>query len=109
MRPCTEFEFGAAKALLLGLFFQFPISGQSWVQVSPIGTLPPARYYHSTVHDSVTNRLIVFGGIGNSGMLGDIWSLNLSGTPVWTQLSAGTGPGVRSSHSAVFDPGNSRM
>jgi hypothetical protein len=65
-------RFGAAKALLLGLFFQFPISGQSWVQVSPIGTLPPARYYHSTVHDSITNRLIVFGGIGNTGMLSDI-------------------------------------
>jgi hypothetical protein len=86
----------------------------TWTQLSPSGTLIPARVAHTAVYDPAKNRMIVFGGQGVSGApLNDIWVLtdaNGVGTPGWWQVALpGTPPPARSEHSAVFDAGSSRM
>lgn len=82
----------------------------SWAQVSPVGPPPPARWGHSLIYDPVGDRVIVFGGIGLSGNLNDVWALNLATTPTWVQLSpSGTAPNARRGMSSVYDPTVPRM
>src|SRR5712692_8758815 len=88
----------------------------TWIQQSPLGSLPALRFGHSAVYDSVNNRMLVFGGRddGSSLTLGDLWQLSnangLGGTPAWTQLTQmGTPPGPRFYHAAEFDTANQRM
>ncbi|MBI5838327.1 MAG: hypothetical protein HZB25_13900 [Candidatus Eisenbacteria bacterium] len=81
----------------------------TWVQLAPSGAPPPIRYAHAAVYDPVRDRMIVFGGYGDS-YLNDVWALSLSGTPAWTQLApTGTPPPGRTYSSAVYDPVHDRM
>jgi len=90
-----------------------------WTPLSPDGALPDGRAYHSTVYDSIHNRMILFGGMiiqrsGESKVLGDLWALShangLGGSPTWTQLpQSGTLPGANQGHQAVFDAAHQRM
>jgi hypothetical protein len=62
------------------------------------------------VYDSLRDRLIIFGGRDEFGWFGDVWALNLSGPPVWTELLPdGTPPSARFGHEAVYDPVRDRM
>lgn len=51
----------------------------SWTQLSPSGTLPPAREEHTAVYDPIANRMIVFAGGGSVGRspvyFNDVWIL----------------------------------
>ena len=90
----------------------------AWTQLSPSGTAPAARIFHTAVYDATSNRMIVFGG-SNCASAGaqfynDVWILSnangLGGTPTWTQLSPSGGPpAVRENHTAVYDAGSNRM
>lgn len=79
----------------------------SWVQLQPTGTPPPPRYYAGTAYDPHSNRLIVFGGSGQAGALGDLWVLTNAngegGVPAWVSFSA-AGPGPRAGHHLGYDP-----
>src|SRR5579885_1549842 len=83
-----------------------------WVQLFPIGTPPAARYGQGAVSDSVSNRMIHFGGSNcAAGYLSDVWVLSgangESGTPTWTQLlPVGIGPSARENSSAIYDSAN---
>jgi len=91
----------------------------TWVELAPTGTAPSARVYHSSVYDSVNNRMIIFGGntstsspASASSALDDTWVLtnaNGVGTPAWTNLDPTTKPDSRFAHSAVYDSVNDRM
>ena len=66
---------------------------------------PPARWFHSAVYDPVHQRMIAFGGRNSSGLLGDLWILDLGDHPEWVALVAiGPAPSARNAHSAVYDP-----
>jgi hypothetical protein len=81
----------------------------AWTQLTPTGTPPSGRFWHSAIYDPVRDRMVVFGGWAVS-FLNDVWALSLAGTPAWTQLTpTGTPPSVRDSHSAVYDPARDRM
>lgn len=80
----------------------------TWTQLSPTGSLPPARIEHSAVYDSKSNRMIIFGGSGVFSNLNDVWVLTnangTGGTTSWIQLSpTGTPPAQREGHTAVYD------
>jgi hypothetical protein len=86
----------------------------AWAQLTPSGIAPPSRQIPTAVYDAAGNRMIVFGGQGNSGNLNDVWVLSNAngsgGTPTWTQLTpSGTAPSVRYIHSAVYDAAGNRM
>jgi hypothetical protein len=69
-----------------------------------------ARYNHSAIYDPVRDRMVIFGGRGESGYLNDVWALNLTGTPAWSALSpTGTPPTARQYHTAIYDPVRDRM
>ncbi len=87
----------------------------SWIQLTPAGTLPPARLFHSAVYDSTTNRMIIYGG-NNCFQTdyADAWVLSnangLGGTPTWSQLTPlGTSPSARNYPSAIYDSASNVM
>src|SRR5205814_2173164 len=53
-------------------------STYAWKSIDPPGALPPARYYHTAVYDSLRDRMIVYGGDGPGAILGDRWALEFS-------------------------------
>lgn len=63
-----------------------PLGGSSApVQLSTEGPLPPWRASHSSVFDPLTNRMIVFGGFGQTDT--DVWALTVPG-PILDPLDA---------------------
>jgi hypothetical protein len=83
-----------------------------WNQLATIGTPPPERFSAIAGYDVTTNRLIVTGGVGPSGMQFDTWVLTnangVGGQPEWIQIAAGGGPG-RYLASGVYDPIENRL
>ena len=89
-------------------------ASQQWNQLAPTGGPPSARSYPSTIFDTATNQMIVFGGGDSSpsshNLFNDTWSLKVSGSGQWTQLSpSGSVPQARQGQTAVYDSANSRM
>src|SRR6266536_2541913 len=82
----------------------------NWVQVSPTGTAPSARFGHSAIYDSSSNRMVVFGGgTSSSSCLNDLWILDDAnsslGPPAWlAETARGTLPQRRMNSSSVYDP-----
>jgi hypothetical protein len=86
----------------------------TWTQLLPAKSL--GRFRHAAVYDSLSNRMLVFGGIvAQLGpIFNDVWVLtNANGTggnPKWVQLTPTGGPPVaRSDTTAVYDAANNRM
>lgn len=81
----------------------------TWTPIAPIGSGPSARYGQSAVYDPTRDRVLVFGGFGQT-YLNDVWSLSLRGKPHWFALApTGSLPAPRLEHSAIFDEGGDRM
>jgi hypothetical protein len=80
-----------------------------WVQIFPTGTAPLPRFGHSAIYDSVSNRMIVFGGAKSATVcMNEVWTLDDAnssiGAPTWLKLTArGAPPAVRANHSAVYN------
>src|SRR5437867_10052361 len=71
---------------------------------------PPARGEQASALDPTRNRLMVFGGATPTEVLGDLWALDLEGTPHWISIAAaGASPGPRSGSSLVYHPLGDRM
>ena len=79
--------------------------------MSPAGPWPENRNQPAAVYDSEGDRMILFGGKGNSNnLLNDTWILDLGGTMTWAELQPhGTPPPGRWGHMAVYDPIGRRM
>ena len=80
-----------------------------WHQMLVNGTPPSPRNGHTAIYDPVNDRMVVFGGF-DTGHCNDVWALSLAGVPTWQQiLPAGSPPGPRTGHAAVYDPVRQRM
>jgi len=54
--------------------WEFSLVDDSWTQVMPTNTAPPARVGHSAVFLPTTNQLLIFGGNATNGsFLNDVW------------------------------------
>ncbi len=87
----------------------------NWVQVSPSGTPPTARFGQTGLYDSSSNRMIIFGGATSpTNCLNDLWILDdansAHGKPDWLSITAsGTLPPVRMNQTAVYDQAQNTM
>jgi hypothetical protein len=62
-------------------FANHPADSPAWSTLSvAAGPSPSARYHHAAIYDPVTDRMILFGGDGTTGKLGDTWALDLNST-----------------------------
>jgi hypothetical protein len=76
----------------------------SWSQVASTG--PSARNRAAMVYDEARGRVVLFGGGGPNGQLGDTWTWD--GT-TWTQLQPATSPSPRSAASLAYDRAHGRV
>jgi hypothetical protein len=85
-------------------------NGTTWTDVSPGGVagtdFPLARHSHAVAYDSGGGALLLFGGTGTGGRLGDAWEWNGS---AWSDVSTtGTDgvdfPSARYNHAMTYDP-----
>ena len=82
----------------------------TWTAVSIPWEAPDARYQHAAAYDPVRQRMLVFGGNRGAEWLGDTWALDLSGSPVWTEVLPDPEiPMGMAWHSAIYDPLRERM
>jgi hypothetical protein len=52
----------------------------AWMQLTPSGTPPGARYWHSAIYDPARDHMVVFGGRNSSDHLDEVWELAWSPT-----------------------------
>ena len=77
----------------------------AWTRLVANGTPPAGRSGHTAFYDVRRDRILVFGGSGDAGLLGDLWELALNGIPTWTQLTPpGFVPTSRADHAVAYDP-----
>jgi len=81
----------------------------AWTALTPGGTPPPARAYHSAVFSPSLGGLLVFGGLTGGGVANDTWALSLSGPEQWSQPAPGPAPPARISAAACYDPTQDRI
>jgi hypothetical protein len=82
----------------------------TWTQLTPTGTPPLPRDYHTAIYDPVRDRMVVFGGTNPPAYFSDVWALTFGDSLTWTPLQPGgeaTEP--RAFHSAIYDPIGDRM
>ena len=97
--------------LLLGDCWALSLgSSPSWTSLQTSGPAPQPHAYHCAVHDPFRDRMIVIAGSSNHGLTSEVWALQFSDTPAWTQLvPTGTAPSARQMASAVFDSKHNRI
>src|ERR1700683_3493176 len=77
--------FGGLNSSGVSLNDTWTWDGRTWTQQFP-PVSPPARYFDLTnmSYDAATQNVVLFGGGGSSGVLGDTWTWN-GVTKTWTE------------------------
>lgn len=102
------FLFGGQDTLPRNDLWSYSLTGRQWTEVKVSGPLPPARFGHTIVFDSVRRRLVVFGGQAG-GFFSDVWAFHIA-SGAWQQLSPdNSGPSRRYGHSAIYETSRDRM
>ena len=103
--------FGGLAGSYLNDVWALSLAGTpAWTALSPTGTPPSVRAWHSAIYDPVRDRMVVFGGYRTQTPSNDVWELSLADTLTWKALvPAGTPPSGRYGHTANYDPSSDRM
>ncbi|MFZ5469952.1 MAG: Kelch repeat-containing protein [Myxococcota bacterium] len=72
------------------------------------GSGPEPRWGHTAVYDARRDEVLVFGGTGAAGRLGDVWALSLQNES-WRRLELQGGPTARYTSGAVIDAARDQM
>lgn len=89
-----------------GAWIYDPDRPLGWHQLAAAASAPDPRSDHSMAYASVIGRVILFGGRGADGVLGDTWAYDVV-TRDCAELqasSSGTSPEPRGGHSLTFVP-----
>ena len=88
-------------------------AANTWTELDPAGEVPSARARHALVYDSVTDKVILFGGevgfLDAAHAFNDLWAYD----PVantWTELKpAGDVPPARALHALAYDSDSGKV
>jgi N-acetylneuraminic acid mutarotase len=90
-------------------------AANTWTELHPTGSVPPARLFRSMVYDPATGRVILFGGLQLSfetltfAYFNDTWAYD-SAANTWTELHpTGSLPPAREGHAMVYDPASGKV
>ncbi|MCA8951947.1 MAG: hypothetical protein KDE27_20730 [Planctomycetes bacterium] len=75
-------------------------TGSTWSALSPLGTLPPARFRYGMVYDTVRQVVVLFGGRENLGNVDDTWEFDGA---MWSEVTTANAPSPREDMVMAFD------
>lgn len=100
--------FGGSSPTNLNDLWRYDPQANTWTELRPAGSLPPARLGHTLIYDSQRDQLVVFGGQAR-GFFSDVWAYSPA-TNAWRQLATdNAGPSNRYGHSGVYDAKRNRL
>jgi len=86
---------GRADEKALGDTWTLDLTGRPhWTQADSNADAPARRFGASAIYDPISERIVLFGGIGGADdeadyqTFGDTWELALSGSPRWARIAA---------------------
>jgi hypothetical protein len=100
-----------ADTVLLGLHCEVHsfTAAEGWQSLAVAGEVPRGRMGFHAAYDDEGDRLVVYGGEGEAGPLGDVWTLALGlDTPRWTPHPSSGGL-ARRNGAYAFDPIGRRL
>lgn len=100
--------FGGDDGSLRNDTWFLDLDALDWSEIVPVGDLPPARADQASVYVPGSRTLYVFGGYTGTFPV-DLWSLDLSGAPIWEEVFPTGNPGGRAGHSLVYDSFRNRV
>jgi galactose oxidase-like protein len=78
--------------------------GNAWVETAP-ATSPPGRFGHAMAYDSARRRVVLFGGVGDSGRLADTWEWDGNN---WLERTPAASPPSREFGALTYDGARAR-
>jgi N-acetylneuraminic acid mutarotase len=83
----------------------YAAAANTWSNLHPAGSLPPARFGHAMDYSSAVGRVVVFGGALEATGLpaNDTWTFDAAGD-AWSQAHPAVSPSARLYPSMVDDP-----
>jgi len=109
-------SYGSEEWVKVVSVLSFSGDGGAWTRdtAAVSANAPPSGLrFHSAILDPVRDRMIVFGGVGQTpvaGPLNRVWAVPLSDLSAWTELTpGGPAPPARQGHVAVYDAPRDRM
>ena len=107
MRNLTHFALCGALAWAGLAHSPASLVAQSWTQLTPSGSTPPGRFYHTLAYDSARDLAVLFGGLNGTSVVNDTWEWNPT-TNVWTQRTPSTSPSARQVMAFTYDAARGR-
>ncbi|MBK9974016.1 MAG: choice-of-anchor D domain-containing protein [Planctomycetes bacterium] len=104
-------KIGTVRTNRVWVYERGPGSVLGWKMLSPSGTAPSSRQYSTALYDAANDRMVVFGGLADSGTSAQVWALDLTpGAEAWTLLAGASPatPAARYAASFTYDAGNQR-
>jgi hypothetical protein len=89
-------------------------SPSAWSPITPSSSSPIGRYWHSSIYDSLNQRMILFGGYDiNFPANNEVLAFDLSGTNTWSTIlppdPSPAAPSARFDYSLIYDAAHQRM
>ncbi len=100
------FMFGGAKdeKSPLGDAWTYDPLANTWARLKPTGEAPPARWGAAAAYLPRSNRVVVFGGMGEDGIvLRDTWIYGVADNH-WSRLVTAAAPSPRYRAAIAYDP-----
>ena len=100
------FMFGGAKdeKSPLGDTWTYDPLANTWTRLEPSGEAPPARWGAAAVYLPRSDRVVMFGGMGEDGaILGDTWVYSVAENH-WSRLATAAAPSPRYRAAIAYDP-----
>ncbi len=96
----TSVLFGGEGGLgVVADLWEYDAGDHAWTPLDA-SAVPPARASFAMAYDSSRRRLVIFGGEGDTGLLGDTWEFD--GT-TWLEATPATSPSPRRSGAMAYD------
>jgi hypothetical protein len=83
--------------------WSYDVDTDTWTDLNP--TVRPApRGAAAMAYDAPSDRIVLFGGFGAPGVLGDTWTYDVESNTWSGTKSSGSRPSPRDAHAMVYDP-----
>lgn len=100
---------GLTGSSVVNEVYSLDLATNLWTKVTTTGDVPAGSMKHTTVYDSDTQKMILFGGTDLFSYMDKAYTFDLSSNEFEEIYPGGSQPDQRARHSAIYDKTNKRM